>query len=100
MGRSQNESQPRHPVCHLQRRLHLYRDRRPSSGPDFSFLNLDWDAMGKMDREKVLKSPTGVARITLCAKMLCLALLLVLSWAVLGILALLAYTVYTHTENL
>lgn len=53
--------------------------------------------MGKMDREKVL---TCTRRITLCAKMLCLALLLVLSWAVLGILALLAYTVYTHTENL
>lgn len=56
--------------------------------------------MGKMDREEVLKSPTGVARITLCAKMLCLALLLFLSWVGLGILALLAYTVYTHMENL
>jgi hypothetical protein len=53
--------------------------------------------MGKMDREKTL---TFVTRITLCAKMLCLALLLALSWAVLGILALLVYAAYTHMENL
>ena len=53
--------------------------------------------MGKMDREKTL---TFVTRITLCAKMLCLALLLVLSWAVLGILVLLMYTAYTHMESL
>ncbi len=53
--------------------------------------------MGKMDREKVL---TCTTRITLCAKMLCLALLLVLSWAVLGILVLGFYTLYTHMESL